>query len=140
MPDLVRPSGDGLGVYYLHQIQNHLNDWLIADRGIDHGVVDGTVGPFDVEVFLDEIRAFPINRIHELLRFTRALAARKQTTELVFSRTIKKHAQRVRPGAKKMLRSPSDNDGISGLRGVLNNPFGNFQNAFAVHYVQFVRI
>src|SRR6266446_874360 len=85
MPDLVRPSGDGLGVYYLHQIQNHLNDWLIADRGIDHGVVDGTVGPFDVEVFLDEIRAFPINRIHELLRFTSALAARKQTTELVFS-------------------------------------------------------
>src|SRR6266404_436011 len=103
-------------------------------------MVDAAVGPFDVEVFLDEISAFPINRIHQLLSFILALAARQQTTNLVFSRSIKKHAESVWAVSEKVLRAPSDDYRIPCFSGVLNDPFGNFQNAFAVHHVQFVCI
>jgi hypothetical protein len=46
-----------------------LNNSLIADRRIDHGVVNGTGGPFNGEVLLDEIGALPIYGIHELFGF-----------------------------------------------------------------------
>ncbi len=39
-----------------------------------------------------------------------------------------------------MLRSPPDDYRVPGFRGVLNDSFGNLQNAFAVHQVQLVRI
>jgi len=52
-----------------------VNDRLIADRSIDHGVVDRAVGPFDLEILLDEIDAFLIDGIHELFGFFLALAS-----------------------------------------------------------------
>src|SRR5271154_1031573 len=41
-------SRDDSRVDGCHQILNHVNDDIIADRGVNHGVVDGAVGPFDV--------------------------------------------------------------------------------------------
>src|SRR5258708_24674441 len=39
-----------------------------------------------------------------------------------------------------MLRPPSDDDAVPRLSDVLNNPFCNLQNVFAVDYVELVRI
>ena len=68
-------SGGGFFADSFHKIQNHVNDRLIADPSIDHGVVNGAVRPFDVEILLDEIDAFPIHCVHELFGFVLALAA-----------------------------------------------------------------
>src|SRR5579859_1081168 len=35
-----------------NEIQNHVNDGLISNRRIDHRVIQGTVGPWDSEIFL----------------------------------------------------------------------------------------
>ena len=83
-----------------------MNDRLIADRSIDHGVVNRAVRPFDVEILLDEIDAFPINGIYELFGFLPALAPSQQSPHFIFSRSVKKHAQRVRAVPEKLLRPP----------------------------------
>src|SRR5712675_790270 len=107
-------------VHGCYEIQNHVNDGVIAHRGIDHSVVNGAIRPFDAEIPLDEISAFPIHRIHQFLCFILALAARKQTMNLVFSRSIQKHAESIWPASEKVLRSTSDDYRIPGFRGVLN--------------------
>jgi hypothetical protein len=56
-------SGSDSCLECFHNVQNHVHDRLIADRSIDHGVVNGAVRPFDVEILLDESDAFPINSI-----------------------------------------------------------------------------
>jgi hypothetical protein len=117
-----------------------VNDGLIADRGIDHGVVNGAVRPFNAEILLDEIDALTVNGIHELLGFLLTLAATQEAPHFIFSWSVKKHAQRVWAVPQKMLRPPSDDDGVSSLGGVLNDPFCNLQNAFAVDHVELVRI
>ncbi len=78
----MRPQYLGGGIDVNHEVQNHVNDGLIADRGIDHGVVDGAVRPFDVEILLDEIGALPIDGIHELFGFLLTLAASQQAAAL----------------------------------------------------------
>jgi hypothetical protein len=133
-------SSRGSGIEGFHKIQNHVNDGLIADRSIDHGVVNGAVGPFDVEILLDEIGALPIHGIHELFGFLLALAASQQAPHFIFSRSVKKHTQRVLAALEKLLRAPSDDDRVSGFRRVLNDTFGKLQNAFAVDQLELVRI
>ena len=51
------------------------NDSLIADRGIEHRVINGAIRPFHVEVFLDKVGALPIDEIDELLSVVFGLAA-----------------------------------------------------------------
>jgi hypothetical protein len=88
-------SGRDPGIDGFHEVQNHVSDGLIADRGIDHGVVDGAVWPFDFEIFLDEIGTLAVDGIHELLGFRLALASRQEAPDFVFSRSVKKHTQGV---------------------------------------------
>jgi hypothetical protein len=57
-----------------------LNHGVIADCGIDHGVVIRAVRPLDVEILLDEIGALSIDGIHKLFRFVPTLAASHQAT------------------------------------------------------------
>src|ERR1700689_1191218 len=64
-----RSGSGGACIYGLHEIQNHVNDGLIAERGVDHGVVDGAVRPFDVEILLNKIVALAVHGVHELLGF-----------------------------------------------------------------------
>src|SRR5437016_4064879 len=123
-----------------YEIQNHVNDGLIANRGIDHGVVNGAIRPFDAEILLDEIDALAVNGIHELPGFLLALATSQQAPHFILSRSVKKHTQRIWAVPEKMLGPPSDDDGVSGLRCVLNDSLCNLQNGFAVHDVQFVCI
>jgi hypothetical protein len=80
-----------------------VNDGLIADRRIDHGVVNGAVRPFDVEILLDEIDALAVNDIHELLGFLLTFAASQEAAHFIFSGSVKKHAQGVGAASQKML-------------------------------------
>ena len=133
-------SGSDICIKAYHEIQNHVNDNLIADRGIDHTVVNGTVGPFDAEILLNEIHAFSIDGIDELFGFVFTLAAGQQSPDFILSRGVKKHTQRVFPALEELLRTPPDDDGVSFFGDLLNDVFGNLQNAFAVNYVELVRI
>ncbi|MGA2458491.1 MAG: hypothetical protein ABSF85_13055 [Terriglobales bacterium] len=117
-----------------------MNGGLFADRGIDHGVVNNTVRPFDMEILLDEIGAFPINGIHELFGILLALAASQQAPHFIFSRSVKKHTQRILAALEKLLRPPSDDDGVSRFRRVLDDTFCNLQNTFAVDQLELGRI
>jgi hypothetical protein len=94
----------------VHEIQNHVNDGIIADRCIDHGMVESAVRPFDVEILLDEIMALVVNGIYKLQGFILALATRQEAPHFIFSRSVEKHTQRVRAIPEEMLRAPSDDD------------------------------
>src|SRR5882672_810267 len=126
-------SGRDSCVDGFHEVQNHVNDGLIADRRIDHSVVNGAVRPFDAEILLYEIDALAVNGIHELLGFLLTFAASQEAAHFIFSGGVEKHTQRVWAASQKMLRPPSNDDGVSRLSGVLNDAFCNFQNGFAVN-------
>src|ERR1700722_3768763 len=123
-----------------HKIQNDFEGSLLADRRINHGVVNGAVRPFDVEILLQKISALPINRIHKLFGIFLAFAAGHEAPQFIFSGSIEKHPQRVRAVSEKLLRPPSDDDGVSCFRGVLNDTLCNFQNTFGVDQVELVSI
>ena len=57
-------SGSDSCLEGFHDIQDHVHYRLIADRSIDHCVINGAVRPFNVEILLDKISAFPINGVH----------------------------------------------------------------------------
>src|ERR1700691_2118014 len=103
--DIVRScSGTDLCVEDSHNIQNHVNGSLVADRSIDHGVVNGAIRPLDVEILLDEIHTLPVNGIDELLGFLVALAASQQAApELIVPRSVEKNSQRVLAVLEKLL-------------------------------------
>jgi len=88
----------------------------------------------------DEIDALAVNGIHELLGFLLTFAASQEAAHFIFSGCVEKHTQRVWAASQKMLRPPSDDDGVSRLSGVLNDAFCNFQNGFAVNKVELVRV
>src|SRR5580700_392967 len=123
-----------------HDLQNHVNDSLIADRSIDHGVVNGAIRPFDVKIFLNEINTLAINCVHEELGVFVALAASQQTSNFTLPRGIKKNAQRIFAVLEELLRSSSHDYRVAGLCHVLNDLFRKLQNAFAVDQLELVRI
>jgi hypothetical protein len=133
-------SGRDFCIDGFHKIQNHVNNGLIADPSIDHGVVNSAVRPFNVEILLDKIGALAVDDIHQLLCFLLTLAASQEAPHFIFSRGVKKHAQRVWAVPEKVLRPSSNDDRVSGFSGVLNDRFRDLQNAFAVDYVELVRI
>ena len=137
---VLESSGVNLCLDGFHEIQNDVNYGRIADGGVDEGVVNGAVRPLDVEILLDEIDALAVDGIHELLGFLGILAASQQAAHFIFPGSVKKYTQGIRAVPEKMLRPPADDDRVAGFRGVLNDPFGKFQNAFAVDHVELVGI
>ena len=51
------------GIQSFRQILYILDDGLITDRGVDHGVVNGTIRPFHIEILLNKIGALLIDEI-----------------------------------------------------------------------------
>jgi hypothetical protein len=49
----------------LKKTQDDPNHGIIPRRGIEHGVVDGSVRPFNVEVPLDESSPLMVDGIHQ---------------------------------------------------------------------------
>src|SRR5260370_34527162 len=71
-----RPIGADLFLEYsgrdscvdgFHEVQNHMNHGLIAERRIDDSVVNGAGRPFDAEILLDGIESLAVHRIHARL-------------------------------------------------------------------------
>lgn len=54
--------------------QGHVHHRAITHRGIQHGLVPRAIGPLDLEILLNIVGAFQINRVYEKLRFLVALA------------------------------------------------------------------
>src|ERR1700679_3099420 len=133
-------SDSDFGIESSHEIQNHLNHGLIADRSVNHRVVDGAIGPVHPEVLLDESTTFVIDGIDELFGILLTLAATEQTSKLIFSWSIKKYTQSVLAALEELLRSPSDDDRVSRFRRILNHLFCKFQNAFAIDQLKLMRV
>src|SRR6202048_1818289 len=135
-----RHSGGDSRIDGFHEIQDHADDDLIADCSVQHGVINGAVRPFDSEIFLDEIRAFPVHRIDKLLGFILALSASYHAPHLGFPRSIKKHAQSVWAVPEKMLRSSADDDRVPSFGHILYYTFCHLHDAFAVYQLEFMSV
>ncbi len=57
------------------EIQNHASGSLVAYCGVHHGVVNGAIRPFDIEILLYIIAALAVDTINQLFSFLFALAA-----------------------------------------------------------------
>jgi hypothetical protein len=42
-----------------------MNDRFVADCGVHHGVLNRAIRPFDLEILLNEIGAFPVDTLNE---------------------------------------------------------------------------
>src|SRR5580700_696145 len=114
-----------------------MNYIFVADFGIDHGVVDRPAGPFDFEILGDEISSFLVNGVHKLDGFLLAFASTDHPAYFFFPGGIKKDTQHILAVSEEMLRSSSNDNAVSGARGMLDNFLRKFENAFAVDHFQF---
>src|SRR5262245_33379363 len=87
----------------LHKTENHISDALISNHGVQHAVIYRTVGPFGIEIFLDEIRALTVDGIHQFFRIFFTLATAKKPPDFIFPRSVQKDPQSIRPVLKKLL-------------------------------------
>src|SRR5579864_693785 len=49
--------------------QNYPKDFFSADRGVYHRLINRTIRPLNIEIFLNEISALSVDCIHQLLCF-----------------------------------------------------------------------
>jgi hypothetical protein len=77
------------------QAQDPLRRALIANHGIQHGVINHGNGPFNMEVLLNEIGTFAIDGIDKFFSFFFTFSAFEQALNFVFTRSVKKYAQRL---------------------------------------------
>ena len=136
----VSHPGDHVGFEDSLQVHDRLNYGLITYSRIDHGVINRAAGPLDFEILFDEISAFEIDCIHQLVGLLFGLAAGQQSPHLIISRSVQKYSQCVGVVPENKLRSSSDDDAISRARRVLNDFHREFQYAFTVHELQLVSI
>ena len=80
-------------VVSLDKAQEHLNDHLLANRSIQHGMINRAIRPLRVKVFLDEIGALAIDGIHEIFGFFFIFPTGQEPPDFVFSRGIEKRAE-----------------------------------------------
>ncbi len=71
-PEYLQTVSNGrsdLCVHYLHEIHDRLNHGFLADRRVQHQVIQPTRWPLYLEILLNEFHAFIIDRVHALLGF-----------------------------------------------------------------------
>ena len=93
-----------------------------------------------MEVPLNEIDAIAIDRVHKLLRLAFRLAPRHNAPNLLFPRGIEKHAKSFRVILKKMLRSPSNDDALSGAGRVPDDTLRQLHDRLTVDEIQLVGV
>ena len=103
-------------------------------------MINGAVRPLHVEILLNEVGAFAIDRIHEFLSFLFTLAAGQQAPHFVFPWRIEKHAQGIGPGLQKLLRTPAHDDAVPTFRGMFNHASSDSENSLAIDEIEFGRI
>ena len=130
-----RPAAPSGLLQHFHEMKNCANHSLIADRGVDHRVIDRAARPLDFEIFFDEFRAFQINRIHQFMGLLLIFAAGNQPPYFQFRRGVKKYSQSVFPLPQYELRPSSHDDAVSSARSVPDNGRRILQYTFAVHQV-----
>jgi hypothetical protein len=98
---LARPSF--LRVHSFLETQNLVDYFLDPNRGIEHGVIDGSIGPLHVKILLDESGALSIDNVHRLCSVLFACALRDQAVNLRLSRRIEENSQGIVSVTKEML-------------------------------------
>src|SRR4051812_48265714 len=97
----------------LQKTQNCPYHLFLAQRRIDHGVINRTIGPLDMEIILNKSGALMVNRFHQRLRLRRCFTLRNKALDLLFPWSKKKDSQRVIPFSQEMLRPSPDNYSFS---------------------------
>lgn len=123
-----------------HQVEDEMNGEFVADGGVEHAVVDGAVGPFDVEVFGDVVGAIAIDRVDELHGFGFGLAAGEEAANFIFAGGVEEDPEGVGAIAEEVLGAAADDDGVAGLRGIFDDALGDFQDAFAIDEIEVWRV
>jgi len=113
--------GGFLRLLLIQEIHYYLNYGILAQRSIDHGVVNLPVGPFRMEIVLDKGGALAVNRIYQRLGMGLRIAFRNKSLHLVSRGSVQEEAKRVLAALQKMLRSAAQDYAIAGSRCLLNN-------------------
>jgi len=87
----------------LYKTQNHVRDGLVADHGVQHGVINHASRPFNMEIFLNEIGTFAIDGYQQVLKLPFRFSAFEETLDFVFSRCIQKYAQHIASVFEELL-------------------------------------
>src|SRR6266576_954204 len=83
--------------------QDRLNHGSIPQISIEHGVVNGTVRPVGMEVFLDEGTTLVVNRVDDHFCISFRFGFRNKAVYLLSPVSIQKKAQCVAASAYEML-------------------------------------
>src|SRR5271156_6459459 len=134
----MRPLGGGFEVSC--EVLDHVDYGFIADGSVDHGVVGGAVGPFVVKILFDEIGTIAVNGIDKLFGFRLTLAVGQQSADFISAGSVEEYSQSILAVPEKMLRASTDDDGVPGLRGVLDDLLGELQDALGIHELEFVGV
>src|SRR6516165_638804 len=51
-------------LYRLHELENRLDHDFLANRSVQHDVIEGPSRPFNIEIALNKIDAIAIDRVH----------------------------------------------------------------------------
>src|SRR5215469_17656316 len=92
-----------LSVQGFLETQNLVDYVLDPNRGIEHSVIQRSIGPFHVEILLDESRTLAIDDVHRLLGVLFASPLHDQAANLRLFRRIKENPKGIVSVTKKML-------------------------------------
>jgi len=84
-----------LGLQGALEVEDGFGYELVADVGVEHDVVKEAGGPFDVEIFLDEVDAIAIDSVDEFSRSFFGFAATDEATDFVFPWSVEENAEGV---------------------------------------------
>jgi len=129
-----------LRVHSFLETQNLVDYVLDPNRGIEHGVIERSIGPFHVEILLDESRALAIDDVHRLLSVLLACALRDQAANLRLSWRIEENPKGIVSVTEKMLRSSTDDDAVSFGRRLLNHVLSDALDTVRIEQLQTVNI
>src|SRR5207244_12844926 len=119
----------------MHRIQNRRDNVFIADRCVNHHVIQTAGRPVGVEVMFHKDDAILVDRVHQFFGCALAPADFSQTSELLRARRIQKDVKRIRPLAEKIWRAPAHDDAISRSRSVFHDLLPDRHKAIGVKNV-----
>src|SRR4051812_39774527 len=119
----------------LQKTQNRPNHLFLAQRRVDHGVINRTVGPLDLEIILNKGGALMVDGFHQRLRVRRCFTLRNKALHLLFPWSKKKDSQRVISFSQEMLRPSSDNYSFSRGSCLFDYAFRNSYDAVGVEHL-----
>src|SRR5215469_17682709 len=110
LADAAQGGADGLlpGMQKMHGVENHGDDFVVPDHGIDHHVVEASGGPVRVEVMLDEGDALAIDGIDQILGIGLGFAKFHLAADFFRIGGVEKDVKSVAAGAQEIGSAAPD--------------------------------